>query len=301
MDLSDFEAVRAVVRAGTFSAAAADLHVSQPVLSRRIARIERALGSKLFDRLPRHAAPTPLARRLAEAAGRLEAERDRALAEADAIARGASGRVRLASLAGGIPVLARGLSRFTTEHPGVWVEIRTLGVTDAVDALRAGEVELATLPGSAVDVDLRSRKLSRWRPVLAVAPGHPFARSDAVSIRELADEPVLMLAPEFMVASYVTDMAERGGVRLRPRLTDGTPEAVLSLARRELGVAVVPDSLRLPSDLVAVELAGHRTSRVFDYVIAWPADRTLPPSAHRLASTLVTETAAFRTRGNDAG
>ncbi|HVL81998.1 MAG TPA: LysR family transcriptional regulator, partial [Actinomycetota bacterium] len=235
MDIDDFEAVRAVIRAGTFSAAADELSVSQPVLSRRIARIERELGGRLFDRLPRQAAPTALGTAVAAAGARLVSERDRALQEASAIARGAAGRIRIGSLAGGIGILARGIAAFREREPDVWVEVRSLGVDAAVRALRDREVELATLPGSVIEPDMRSRKLSRWRPVLVVHPDHPFAEAASVSISQLATEPVLMLAPEFMVARYVMEMAERAGVRLVPRLTDATPEAVTSFARRGLG------------------------------------------------------------------
>ncbi len=294
MDLVDFATVRAVVEAGTFSAAADDLRVSQPALSRRIARIERALGGRLFDRGPRRAEPTPLGLAVAGSGARLAAERDRALDEAAAVVRGAAGRLRVASLAGGIPVLARGLARFQAAHPGVWVEVRTLGVDTAVRALRAREVELATLPGSAVEPDMRHRKLTRWRPVVAMRPDHPFATWVTVSVTQLATEPVLMLAPEFMVARYVGDLAARAGVRLNPRLTDATPEAVLTFARRGLGVGVVPDSVRLPPGLVTVPLAGRGSSREFDFVVAWLADHTLAAAGHRLVTTLVRETAAFR-------
>jgi DNA-binding transcriptional LysR family regulator len=294
MDLDDFAAVRAVVRHGTFSAAADALHVSQPALSRRVARIEDELGGKLFDRGARHAAPTALGRALAEAGQRVEAERDRALEEASDVVAGRSGTIRIASLAGGIPVLARGLARFQEMHPRVWVELRTLGPDDAVDALRSREVDLATLPGSAVAPDMRSRKLARWKPVVVVRPDHRFAAVSSIPIGDLADEPVLMLAPEFMVARHVMDMAARGGVRLRPRLLDGTPEAVLALARRGWGAGVVPDSVRLPAGVVAVPIAGRTSSREFDYVVAWLSGRTQSPSAARLVWVLARETAAFR-------
>lgn len=294
MDLEDFATVRAIAVAGTFTAAAADLHVSQPVLSRRVARLERTLGAPLFDRLPRRAEPTALGRALADAAARLLSERERALAEAEAVARGESGRVRMASLAGGIPLLAQGLAVHAAARPDVWVDVRTLGVAEAVTALHAREVDLATLPGSAVEADMRSRKLSRWRPVAVVRPDHELAAATSLTISQLAAHPVLMLAPEFMVARYVTDMAARAGVRLVQRLTDATPEAVTAFARRGLGVGVLPDSVRLPPGLVAVPVGGHASSRAFDFVVAWLRDRTLAAAAHELVTTLAAETARFR-------
>jgi DNA-binding transcriptional LysR family regulator len=294
MDLGDLAAVRAIVGAGTFSGAAGALRVAQPALSRRIARLEHELGGRLFDRLPRHAAPTPLGLSIASAAAGILNDVERARDDALAIARGAAGRIRMSSLAGGIPALARGLSSFQQRHPDVVVELRALDADGGVLALRERRVDLATLPGSALEPGLRSRKLARWRVVLAVRPDHPFASKRSVPISALADEPLLMLAPEFMVSRHVMDLAERTGVRLQPRLRDASPEAVLSLARRGWGIGVLPDSVRIPAELVSVPLARAGASAEFDYVIAWLADRTLPVAADALVKILVRETAAFR-------
>jgi len=298
MDLDDLAAVRTIADTGTFTAAARVLRVAQPALSRRVARLERELGGRLFDRLPRHAAPTALGEALASAAARTLAEVDRAREEATAIAHGAAGRIRMSSLAGGIPLLARGITRFQERHPAVALELRTLDAEAAVLALHEREIDIATLPGSALEPSMRSRRLARWRVVLGVRPDHPFAKRRSVTITQLAEEPLLMLAPEFMVTRHVTNLATRTGLRLWVRLRDATPEAVLALARRGWGVGVLPDSVRVPSDVVAIPLARAGTSADFDYVVAWIADRTLPPSASDLIETLVEETAAFRTRNN---
>jgi len=294
MDLEDLAAVRTIVESGTFTAAAGALRVAQPALSRRIAKLERELGGRLFDRLPRHAAPTALGEALASAAARTLAEVDRAREEAIAIARGAAGRIRMSSLAGGIGALARGITRFQEQHPDVALELRALDAEAAVLALHEREIDLATLPGSALEESMRSRRLARWRVVLAVRPEHPFAKQRSVTISQLAGEPLLMLAPEFMVTRHITNLATRTGLRLWIRLRDATPEAVLALARRGWGVGVLPDSVRIPGDVVSVPLARAGTSADFDYVIAWLADRTLPPSADALIDSLVRDTAAFR-------
>jgi DNA-binding transcriptional LysR family regulator len=297
VDLDDLNAIRTIAGAGTFTAAARALSVAQPALSRRISRLERELGGRLFDRLPRHAAPTALGEALSAAAGRTLAEVDRAREEALAIARGAAGRIRMSSLAGGIPALAQGIARFQGRHPDVALELRTLDAEAAVLALHEREVDLATLSGSALEPAMRSRRLARWRVVLAVRPDHPFARRRSVTITQLTQEPLLMLAPEFMVTRHITNLATRTGLRLWVRLRDATPDAVLSLARRGWGVGVLPDSVRVPGELATVPLTRAGTSADFDYVVAWIGDRTLPTAAHDLIETLVQETAAFRSSG----
>jgi DNA-binding transcriptional LysR family regulator len=298
MDLDDLRAVQAIVSAGTFSAAAARMRVAQPALSRRIARLERELGARLFDRLPRRAVPTALGAFVANTAVRALADVERIAEDARSIAHGAAGRVRMSSLAAGIPALARGITLFQQRHPNVELELRALDTEQAVLALRARDVDLATLTGSALEPGMESRRLARWRVVLVVRPDHPFAQRDSVTIGQLTQEPLLMLAPEFMVARHVAALAQRAGLRLRIRLRDATPDAVLSLARRGWGVGVLPDAVRMPADVVSVPLARGGSSTDFDYVVAWPSDRTLPAAARALVETLVRETAAFRRRSS---
>lgn len=294
MDLEDLTAVRAILEEGTFSAAARELRVAQPALSRRISHLERELGGRLFDRLPRRAAPTALGEAVGAGARRVLAALDRVRDDAHAIVEGASGRIRVSSLAGGIPALARGIARFQDRHPGVALELSALDANDAVLALRERRVDLATLPGSAVETGMRSRKLGRWRVNLVVRHDHPFARRRSVTITRLAQEPLLMLSPEFMVARHVLNLATRTGLRLRTRLRNATPEAVLSLARQGWGVGVLPDTVRVPSDVVAVPLARTGDPEEFDYVIAWLDDPKLPAATRDLLDLLVLETAAFR-------
>jgi DNA-binding transcriptional LysR family regulator len=294
MDLEDLTAVATVVQQGTFTAAARELQVAQPALSRRVARLERELGGLLFDRLPRHAAPTALGESVAASAARVLAELDRARSDAFAIARGAAGRIRFSSLGGGIPTLARGIARFQERHQDVFLELTALDADDAVRALRERRVDLATLPGSAIEEGMSALILGRWQVVLVVRPDHRFARRRSVSITDLADEPLLMLAPEFMVARHVMTLAARTGIRLRQRLRNATPEAVLSLARRGWGVGVLPDTVRAPAGLVAVPLTKSGSSAEYDYVVAWLSDPPPPPAVGDLVEALVEETAAFR-------
>jgi DNA-binding transcriptional LysR family regulator len=125
-------------------------------------------------------------------------------------------------------------------------------------------------------------------------PDHSLARRRSVTITRLAQEPLLMLAPEFMVTRHVVNLATRTGLRLQIRLRNATPEAVLSLARQGWGVGVLPDTVRVPPDVAVVPLARAGDPDEFDYVIAWLDDPKLPAATRDLVDMLVRETAAFR-------
>src|SRR4029077_4126195 len=59
MEMHQLRYVVAVVRAGNFSRAAEQCHVSQPSLSQQILKLEEELGERLFDRMKREAKLTP--------------------------------------------------------------------------------------------------------------------------------------------------------------------------------------------------------------------------------------------------
>jgi DNA-binding transcriptional LysR family regulator len=141
---------------------------------------------------------------------------------------------------------------------------------------------------------MTARKLGRWRVNVVMRPGHRLAKRRSISIGDLAREPLLMLAPEFMVARHVLNLATRTGLRLRTRLSNATPDAVLSLARRGWGVGVLPDTVRVPADVAAVPLARAGAREEFDYVLAWLTDPTPGPLVQELVDAIVQETAAFR-------
>ncbi len=61
--LSDLEALVALAELTSFRKAAESVHLSQPALSRRIAKLEGVLGVRLFDRTTRFVGPTAVGRR----------------------------------------------------------------------------------------------------------------------------------------------------------------------------------------------------------------------------------------------
>lgn len=172
--------------AGSISAAASRLHLSQPAVSRRLQGLERHLGVPLFDRLPGGLRTT--------AAGlALLPHAERALAaEADAV-RAAVGRRDLAAgpvAVGAVgslvePYLTSALRAVVERHPRIDIEIATATSAELGDLIRRGELAVGVSYAQGDDPDLTVRVLATERLVAACAPDHPLAgrRLDGSELR----------------------------------------------------------------------------------------------------------------------
>jgi len=171
-----------------FGRAAERLHVTQPALSQQIARLERQLGVRLFDRTRTRVELTEAGEDMLAAARTAVQAADAALDVALAHADGERGELRL-GLSPGAHYVAQGLlAEFARRSP----DVRVRAHTDSSGALAAqvaeGRLELAlgfcTEPRAGVVCE----RLRDEPVVVAVGAGHPLAVRDAVTLVELAAE-----------------------------------------------------------------------------------------------------------------
>ncbi len=144
IDLRRLEALVAVHRTGSVSAAAASLHYGQPTISHHLRRLEAETGAVLLQRAGRGIRLTPegrlLARRGEEVLGLLA----RAEAELAAATSLQAGRVRLAAFPSGAATLVpAALAVLAEAHPGIELDLVEAEPPEAHELLRAGEVDLA--------------------------------------------------------------------------------------------------------------------------------------------------------------
>jgi DNA-binding transcriptional LysR family regulator len=143
------EAFAAVVRAGSFTKAAATLHLSQPALSRRITGLEEHLEATLLVRGRSGTSLTEAGRRLldfVEAQAALEEELVGDLEPSPASYRGV---VRITGLSSLVPpVVLPALAPFLRDHPGVQIEIHRQVDRRVIEALAAGRVDFGISQGA---------------------------------------------------------------------------------------------------------------------------------------------------------
>ncbi len=231
-----------LARTSSFTAAAAELQYAQSTVTVQIRTLEKVLSIQLFDRLARGVALTEAGRRLLDGAESvLEAEsRLFATAAEDGpivgrVAVGAGETLCSAHLPSVIAAL-----RHT--HPDVDVHLQPCGTADAVEKLRAGQLDIALLLEEQVDLpDIVATRIAYQPLVLLCAPDHPLAgRARPATWEELAREKFFLHEEG---CSYSDQLARRllAVPGAQPRLTRfGSIEAARSCTAAGLGLTVLP-------------------------------------------------------------
>ncbi|MGW0803088.1 LysR family transcriptional regulator [Nonomuraea sp. NPDC002799] len=191
LDVWSLKVLAEVGRLGSFSAAAQELSMTQPAVSRQIGALERRTGVRLFDRLPRGVRPTDAGLAALEQAGevlkgmRLFETRLRAFAVAQA------GRVRVSAFpSAATSYLPERFRAFAQRHPDVELALTVRsGEPDPCAAVLDGDADLALLTSWDTAAGVEVTPLAEDELFVALPAGHPLAKGARVRLRDLAEEP----------------------------------------------------------------------------------------------------------------
>ncbi|MET8869356.1 LysR substrate-binding domain-containing protein [Nonomuraea sp. NPDC004580] len=280
--LRQLAAYVAVARSAGFTAAAADLRVSQSTLSRAVADLERVLGVRLLVRDTRNVQLTAAGVETLRVAEQIVDAHRSGMKELRRYLLGESGVVAMATLPSVAAVLLPGLiSAFRRERPEVSVRIMD-GLERAVlGRVLSGDADFAVTTVGAASDRLEHRPLLRDRFRAVLPEGHPLAERDELTWEDLAAAPFLAVGPESSVrrltdAAFAQAGAGAGAV---PAAEASNVATVGGLVAAGLGVSAMPAlvlPLLGPGRVVHRELVAPVVERRLDVVFR--ARRTLPPA-----------------------
>jgi molybdate transport repressor ModE-like protein len=146
LDVNRLRVLDAVARHGSVTAAAKELHYSQPSVSHHLARLEAETGAQLLQRVGRGIRLTQAGQLLADRAAEIIGRIDAADAELSAHVGLTAGRVRLAGFSSAIGSLVpQAAARLATGHPNLQVTLTDTHPGDALQLLRSGRVDVAII------------------------------------------------------------------------------------------------------------------------------------------------------------
>jgi DNA-binding transcriptional LysR family regulator len=264
VNLNHLAIFHAVVEAGSFTAGAARLLVSQPAVSKQVGELERALGVRLLERRPRGASPTAAGAVLADYARRIFALAEEAEAAVGDVANLRRGMLRIgASPTIGTYLLPGVLVHFRSRFPGIRTEVEIGAARLLRQRLEDGGLDFA-LAGEPVASPLLDARAFATDPLVAIIhPRHRLARGrgHGVALADLLAEPFVVVESDALARRTLDELAAWAKAPLVPALILDTTEAVKRAVAAGLGAALV-SRLAIESEIAAKTLAVLRVPKL---------------------------------------
>ncbi|WP_150568451.1 LysR family transcriptional regulator [Pandoraea morbifera] len=240
LNLDQLHTFAEVIDAGSFSAAAARLDLSQPAVSLQVRQLEQRLGVRLIERVGKRLKPTSAGLTLLEHARRIDAVVDDAMQAVSSHARGVAGEVAIGTGATAcIHLLPPMLRAMRKRHPKLDIRVSTGNTDGVVSAVTENRLDigLVTLPAAG-----RSLHIT---PVLddafvAIAPAGDADWVDEVSPQTLAARPMVAFEAGSSTRALIDEWFLRQGLRVRPVMALGSIEAIKEMVAAGLGYSIVP-------------------------------------------------------------
>jgi DNA-binding transcriptional LysR family regulator len=267
MDTHNLHAFLMVAEHASFSAAAEQLHLTQPAVSKRVAALEQQLGTTLFDRIGRRVSLTEAGSALLPHARSIGQSLARAEQSVHDLAGGVGGRLKLGTSHHiGLHRLPSVLNRFSNAYPEVKLDIDFLDSEQAYEEIMRGSVELAVVT-LAPETDSSMLAQPVWPDPLdfMAAEGHSLCDRDSVSLTELSEYPVILPGLNTYTGQIAKHLFDREGLKLEVTMSTNYLETIRMMASIGLGWTILPRSM-LAAPLQAIPVPIETPQRVLGYI-----------------------------------
>jgi DNA-binding transcriptional LysR family regulator len=300
-DLQQLQAFVAVADKGSFRAAADQIHLSAPALSRRIERLEELLGARLFQRSTRAVRLTRVGQAFLERARAALDDLESAVLGINEMSARHAGRVAIACPpTAAVTLMPHAIHSFAKSMPQVRIRLIDEGMNEVAASVASGEADLALGFAAPSDQGLKFEPLWRDPYVLAIRRDHPLARKRALKLADTTGLPWLSVARTSRNRQVLDDYFTPSGRSPQAWLEVSHVATLLAMVEAGLGIGIVP-SMAIPprhAALTAVKLADVKLHRHIGLLTL--EGRRLAPVAERfhdhLKRVLVSKAAPVRAR-----
>ncbi len=297
-DLHDLIAFRAAAEMASFRKAAEAVHISQPAFSRRIDKLEQALGARLFERSHRRVTLTAVGREFARRIGGVLDELDETLLSVRGVGTARMGEVCVACVPSTVYYfLSEVIQRYRERFPRLRVRIHDAGANEVLAAVARGEADFGLNFIGSSEPGIEFRPLLEERFVAACRRDHPLAKLRKATWRDIAEHDFIAVDKSSGNRVLLDQALAHVAVRPQPVYEAQHVTTLLGLVEAGLGVAAVP-SLAMPGPdhplLVSVPLGDPVVTRRIGLIRR--QGRRLSPEAQQLFDFFVAMKPAARKR-----
>jgi LysR family cyn operon transcriptional activator len=271
----------AIADHGSFTRAAAELHVSQPALSQQIRQLEEMLGARLLDRTGRIVRPTDAGHAYIDHARRALREFEAGRRAIHDVEKLDSGALRLAFTPTFTTYLVGPLVRqFHARHPGIGISVDVLAQTEMETALSEDRIDLGVAFGTVQSDDIIARPLYEECLCLVVGEGHSAFAHAELAASGLDGMDLALLDTTFVTRATIDRYLQANAAHPRIAIESNSVGCLLATLRGGGLATIMPQA-------AASEITGLK------------AIQLLPPIASRTVSILQRD-GAYRTAASRA-
>ncbi len=259
-----------------FGRAAARLHISQPPLSMQIRALEESLGVQLLLRTQRRVSLTQAGSVFLDEARQILARTESAMLLAMRASRGEVGNLTIGFIStADYNVLPPLLREFRSRAPDVRLTLHESTTDRQLADLVDGRIDVGFVHPPVEDLRLAYRTIYR-EPLLAALPAsHPLAHARGkIRLAALADTPFILFPRPLAPSLYDAVVSFCRSAGFSPRIDQEAVQmqTIVSLVSAEIGVALIPASLRHLGRTGVVYKALIERSPDTEIGIAWRRD-----------------------------
>jgi DNA-binding transcriptional LysR family regulator len=293
LTLRQLDILEAVARCGSFSAASAELHLTQPAVSMQIKQLEGSLGLALFEQMGKRIHLTEAGRETLEAGRAIQRELvnlEHSLANLQGL-QGGSLSVSVASTASYFT--ARLMALFRERHPEVKVSLNVVNRETLLKHLADNSIDLALMGQPPEGHDLAAQPFMDNPLVVIAAPNHPLAGQHEIPISRLAEEPYVGREEGSGTRVAVERVFAEHGLTLKAAMEMNKNEAIKQAVEAGLGLGVVSlhtvQAELAAGSLTVLDVQGFPLHRQW-YLVQRQGKR-LSPAAQAFAQFILKEAA----------
>jgi DNA-binding transcriptional LysR family regulator len=284
LELGDLRAFVAIAERGSFRAAAEEIHLSQPALSRRIAKLEGTLGVRLLERTTRKVDLTAVGRDFARKARELLNGLDESLLGITEMAGRMSGEVTVACVPSAVRYfLPEVLRQYHEKYPRILIRVADEGASDVLSSVVRSEADFGINYIGAQEPNVEFEPVLKEAFVVACRKDHELAGRKKLTWAELENYDYMTVAKasgnRFLLDLALADSSARPRSFCEVRHV----MSVVSLVEAGLGIAAVPQLALPPGEhpvLVGIPLVEPAVTRTVGLITR--RGRVLSPPAQQL-------------------
>lgn len=291
LSLRQLRTFQALARHRSFTAAARELHVTQPAISMQVRELEQALGLALYERIGRRVELTAAGRELAACAQGVDERLQQAAEQLAAMQGLAAGQLRLGAVSTAKYFAPTLLAAFKAQHPGIGIRFTVGNRQEVIAQLTANDCDLVIMGRPPAELETVASAFAEHPLIMVAAPDHPLATQTGIAIERLAGESFLVREKGSGTRTAMEELFAAHGLPYATAMEVSSNETIKQAVMAGLGLTLISAhtvGLELATGrLVSLDIAGLPIRR--QWYALHLADKRLSPLTTRFREFLLAQ------------